>query len=152
DRRTKQSHAAGNYRRSASVCDCVRRPCSMKRLLLVYNPHSGRPRDRHRAVSLMGDALSRRGVHVEARSTAAPGDATRLSHDALQSGVDVIIAHGGDGTVNEVLQPLVGGTTPLAVWPGGTANVLGRELGLPTDVDGAADMIARGHTRRVSVG
>ncbi len=120
--------------------------------LLIYNPHSGRPRDRHRAASQMVDALRRRGLRVEARATAAPGDATRLSRDALGAGVETVIVHGGDGTVNEALQPLVGGTTSLAVWPGGTANLVAKELGLPGDVDRAADMIAAGQTRRVSVG
>src|SRR5262249_22702449 len=115
--------------------------------VLIYNPHSGRHRGRRRAVLAMIDALNRRGLHVEARPSAAPGDATRLSREALQAGIDLIIAHGGDGSVNEVLQPLVGGMTPLAVWPRGTANVLGKELGLPRDIEGAANMIASGRTR-----
>jgi diacylglycerol kinase family enzyme len=44
---------------------------------------------------------------------------------------------GGDGIVNEALQPPVGGITPLAVWPGGTANVLAKELALPRDLERA---------------
>src|SRR5437016_2290273 len=60
---------------------------------------------------------------------------TRLSHDALAAGAKMIVAHGGDGTVNEVMLPLVGGATPLAFWPGGTANVLARELGLPRSLE-----------------
>jgi diacylglycerol kinase family enzyme len=98
----------------------------------------------------MVQALERRGLRAEARATAAPGDAMRLSRDARDAGVETIVVHGGDGTINEVLQPLVGGTTPLAVWPGGTANVLAKELELPTDLDRVADMVAAGRTRRVS--
>jgi diacylglycerol kinase (ATP) len=64
----------------------------------------------------------------------------------------MIVVHGGDGTVNEAMQSLVGGQTPLAVWPGGTANVLMRELTLPRALERVATMIARGRTRRVSVG
>ena len=96
--------------------------------------------------------LQRRGLTVEAQATAAPGDAVRLSRDALAAGVSMIVVHGGDGTINEALQPLVGGATPLAVWPGGTANVLARELGLPRSLERVVDMIASGRTRRVSVG
>jgi diacylglycerol kinase (ATP) len=103
-------------------------------------------------VSQMVELLQRRGLHVEAHATAAPGDATRLSREALATGVDMIVVHGGDGTINEALQPLVGGPTPLAVWPGGTANVLARELDLPGDLERVADMIAAGSTRRVSLG
>jgi diacylglycerol kinase family enzyme len=50
------------------------------------------------------------------------------------------------------MQPLVGGTTPLDVWPGGTANLLAKELAVPGDLDRVADMIAASRTRRVSVG
>ncbi len=120
--------------------------------VIIYNPGSGRRRGRHQAVSQMVELLQPRGLSVEPRATAAPGDATRLSRDALAAGVQTIVVHGGDGTVNEALQPLVGGPTPLAVWPGGTANVLARELALPGDLEGVADMIAAGRTRRVSVG
>jgi diacylglycerol kinase (ATP) len=120
--------------------------------VIIYNPNSGRRRDRRRSVAQMVERLQRRGVRVESRATGAPGDATRLSREASAAGVHMIVVHGGDGTVNEAMQPLVGGTTPLAVWAGGTANVLARELGLPRDLGSIADMIVTGRTRRVSVG
>jgi diacylglycerol kinase (ATP) len=100
----------------------------------------------------MVDALRRRGIGANALGTEAPGDATRLSREALAAGARTIVVHGGDGTVNEAMQPLVGGPIPLAVWPGGTANVLAKELGLPRELEKVADMIAVGRTRRVSVG
>ncbi len=119
---------------------------------IIYNPGSGRGRGRVRSVSRMVQMLQRRGLGVESRATAVPGDATWLARDAVAAGAQLIVVHGGDGTVNEAMQPLVGGSTPLAVWPGGTANVLARELGLPRRLDRVADMIAEGRTRRVSVG
>ena len=63
-----------------------------------------------------------------------------------------MIVHGGDGTVNEAVQALVGTPTPLAVWPGGTSNVLARELELPGTLDLMARVIVTGAIRRVSVG
>jgi len=124
----------------------------MGRLALVYNPGSGRRRERSAAVSRMVAALARRGISAEAHATEAPGDATRLVREALAAGAEAIVIHGGDGSVNEALQPLVGGDTPLAVWPGGTANVLARELGLPADIERVAALIASARVRRVSVG
>jgi YegS/Rv2252/BmrU family lipid kinase len=100
----------------------------------------------------MVDLLRHRGLTVEAHATATPGDATRLSSEALAAGAEMIVVHGGDGTVNEAMQPLVRSSTPLAVWPGGTANVLARVLGLPRGLEQVAGMIADGRTRRVSVG
>ena len=124
----------------------------MKSCVLIYNPGSGRPRRRHHAVSEMATLLTRRGLRVVTSATSAPGDATRLCRDALTAGVDMIVVHGGDGTVNEAMQPLVNGSTPLCVWPGGTANVLAREVSLPRDREQVADMIVGARTRRVSVG
>ena len=103
--------------------------------VVINNPDAGRRRGRPDAVSRLVDLLRRRGLRVDAWATAAPGDATQLSRDALTAGVEMIIVHGGDGTVNEVMQPLVEGATPLAVWPGGTANVLARELELPRTLE-----------------
>ncbi len=99
--------------------------------LLIYNPGSGQRRTRFDSVLRMVDALRQRGVSVTTQVTAAPGDATRLAAEAVAAKVDVVLVHGGDGTVNEALQSLAGGETPLAVWPGGTANVLALEVGLP---------------------
>jgi diacylglycerol kinase (ATP) len=124
----------------------------MERLALIYNPAAGPCRDHDRAVRRMLDALRRRGINAEAYRTGAPGDATRLSQEALEAGAPTIIVYGGDGTVNEAMQPLVGGPIPLAVWPGGTASVLARELGLPRDLERVADMIAARRVKRVSVG
>ena len=124
----------------------------MERLTVIYNPGSGRRRRRERSVSTVLDALRRRGICAEAHRTEAPGDATRLARAAIEAGAQTIVVHGGDGTVNEAMQPLVGTPMPLALWPGGTANVLARELDLPYGLDEVADMIAARRVRRVSVG
>jgi YegS/Rv2252/BmrU family lipid kinase len=100
----------------------------------------------------MVDALRARGITVTPQVTTGPADATRLTATALEARTELIIIHGGDGTVNEAMQVLVGTSTPLAVWPGGTSNVLARELDLPGGIELLADMFAAGRTRRVSVG
>ena len=89
---------------------------------------------------------------VSPRTTAGPDDATRLTAEAVARGAELVIVHGGDGTVNEALQALVGTDVPLALWPGGTSNVLAHERGLPGNLDRLAGITAAGSTRRVSVG
>jgi diacylglycerol kinase (ATP) len=100
----------------------------------------------------MVDALRTRGITVTPQVTTGPADATRLTAAALEARTELIIIHGGDGTVNEAMQVLAGTSTPLGVWPGGTSNVLARELDLPGGIDLLADVFAAGRTRRVSVG
>lgn len=124
----------------------------LRSAVLVHNPGSGQRRDRFHSVTRMVDALRVRGVTVTPQVTAGPADATRLAAAAVAARVDLVIVHGGDGTVNEAMQMMVGTTTPLAVWPGGTSNVLARELGLPGSLEVMADVIATGQMRRVSVG
>ena len=119
---------------------------------LIHNPSSGRGRSRFDTVARLIDGLHDRGVSVTPHVTAAPGDATRLAAQAVAERAEVVLVHGGDGTVNEALQSLIGGPTSLAVWPGGTSNVLAREIALPADAERVADMVAAGCTRRVSVG
>jgi YegS/Rv2252/BmrU family lipid kinase len=122
----------------------------MRSCVIISNPGAGgraRP-----SLPRIAEALDRRGLAVRWRLTAGPGDATRLAGEAVASGAELIVVHGGDGTVNEALQPLVGGATALAVWPAGTSNVLARELGLPRDFQRLADTVAAGRLRRVSVG
>jgi YegS/Rv2252/BmrU family lipid kinase len=118
----------------------------------VYNPGSGQSLDRFHSVTRMVDALRTRGITATPHVTSGPHDATRLTAAAVEARVDLVIVHGGDGTVNEAMQVLVGTSTPLAVWPGGTSNVLAREIGLPGGLELLADVIAGERTRRVSVG
>ncbi len=75
-----------------------------------------------------------------------------LAAEAVERGVDVVLVCGGDGTVNEAAQSLIGAETALAVWPGGTANVLASELRLPRSPEGLADLIAAGSILTISVG
>ena len=96
--------------------------------------------------------LEDRGIDVEARATVGPGDATRLVSEAVTAGADIIISYGGDGTLNEVIQGMAGSSAALAVWPGGTANVVARDLGVPSDITHLAGMIATGKTRRIALG
>ena len=121
--------------------------------VLISNPNAGRGgKQRAHEVARFCESLKRRGVEVEALNTCGPNDATRLATSVARDGARDVIVSGGDGTINEALQGLVGTGARLAVWPRGTANVLARELKLPFDAERAAEVIARGQSKPVYVG
>lgn len=122
------------------------------RATIIYNPMSGRPGRRAENVSEMTRLLSQRGIESDARATSGPDHAARLAKEALGEGAGIIVSYGGDGTLNEVIQEMAGADTSLAVWPGGTSNVVARDLGVPFRIEQIADMIAARKTRRIALG
>jgi diacylglycerol kinase family enzyme len=107
-----------------------------KRMLIIVNPYATTVSDRLR--NLVVYALQGR-FEVEAISTQARGHATELSRDAADAGYDVVVAFGGDGTLNEVANGLAGSELPVSVLPGGSTNVVCRTLGIPNDVVDATE-------------
>lgn len=124
----------------------------MSSAVLIFNPKTGKYASRRPSVAELGARLSSKGIKAEIVTTGGPGDATRIAAAAGRNGTRSVIVSGGDGTINEALQGLVGTKVRLAILPRGTANVLARELELPLDIDAAAEVIARGNTRRIHVG
>jgi len=100
---------------------------------LIYNPLAG-AWDAHRAIDRIQSQLTKRGWTVEAKATERQGDATKLARQAAEAHCDAAIVAGGDGTVNEAVNGLVGSETALGVLPIGTVNVWARQLGLPHSV------------------
>lgn len=103
----------------------------MRRVALIYNPASGQYSSKRAA--LVGKVLAmlrKAGVEADALETDAPGSARALAKAAALNRYDTILACGGDGTVHEVLQCLVGTDVALGVVPLGTANALAQNLGL----------------------
>lgn len=90
-----------------------------------------------------------KGHHVEPSVTLEPGDATAMTRAAAHAGADVVVALGGDGTVNEVVNGLDGFDTPLGLIPAGTANDFASQVGIPRDADHAMDVILRRKPVRV---
>jgi YegS/Rv2252/BmrU family lipid kinase len=124
-----------------------------RKAILISNPKTGRYASRRLpAIEDTCSLLCSRGLNVELVETTGPGDATRLAAEAERKGVSDVLVAGGDGTINETLQGLVGTSARLGILPRGTANVLACELGLPLECHAAADVIAQGKTRRVHVG
>lgn len=125
---------------------------SFSRIAVIYNPNAGRPRERRASIERFASLLRKAGREVITFPTQRPGHGTELARLAVEQGCDLVVAHGGDGTMNEVLQSLVNVDATLGFWPGGTANVLAAELHFPTIVDEVVKRILRGRVQRVTVG
>ena len=111
-----------------------------RRMLVIVNPYATTVSDRLR--NLVVYALGSRYA-VEAIDTQERGHATQICREAAREGYDVVVAFGGDGTVNEAANGLVGSRTPLTALPGGSTNVWGRTLGIPNDVVDATEHLLR---------
>jgi len=124
-----------------------------KRMLIIVNPYATTVSDRLR--HLVVYALQGR-FDVDAVDTEARGHAVELCREAAHEGYDVVVAFGGDGTVNEAANGLLGSATPLTCLPGGSANVFARMLGIPGDlVDATEHLLAMAddwRVRRVDLG
>lgn len=115
---------------------------------IIYNPTSGTYRPE--TLDRIQRALFEAGVRSVAIGTSYAGHAPDLSR-AL-AGTDRVACFSGDGTMNEVASGLIGRNLPLAFLPGGTANVMAHELGLPMDPVRAALALLRGRPRAVYPG
>lgn len=120
--------------------------------LVVYNPTAGARR--RRRVEAVLDGLGQLRCGYELFRTNAPGDAEEIVRRAGDSGFDLIIAAGGDGTINEIANGLstAAAPLPLAILPLGTANVLAAEIGLPATPKAVLATIAGGRIRSIRLG
>jgi diacylglycerol kinase (ATP) len=121
--------------------------------ILITNPLAGRHRLRKAADTIeLCKKLEAYNLHIEVINTLGPRDATRVVQQAARDGIETVIVSGGDGTINEALQGIVGSHMRLAIWPTGTANVLARELKIPFNIDQLAQAIALGKTQSIYIG
>jgi len=121
--------------------------------LVVINPVSGPPRARPtNAGALARQILGRHGLAVDVAVTTARGDARRLTEQARDAGIRLVVAWGGDGTINEVAGALAFSDVQMGIVPGGSGNGLARDLGLPLDPARALEVVATGRERRIDAG
>jgi diacylglycerol kinase (ATP) len=125
----------------------------LKEAVLIYNPVAGgKPSRRERHLLEAVPVLEKAGIAAQLTPTTAPGTAGRLARAAIERGVKLILACGGDGTIHEVINGMIPGDAMLGVLPGGTANIFARELGMPVDPLRAARVIHNWTPRRIAVG
>ncbi len=125
----------------------------MRRVALIYNPASGQYSARRKAaIEQVLAVLREAGAEADAFVTETPGSATTHAQGAVRAGFDTILACGGDGTVHEVLQGIVGTEVALGVVPLGTANALAANLGLVGSPAKAARRLLAAERVRIPVG
>jgi YegS/Rv2252/BmrU family lipid kinase len=117
----------------------------MDDILVIFNPAARS--ERARGFLRRIEALPR----ARLQPTTAPGDARRFAHEGAKGGARMVVAAGGDGTINDVVNGLAGSNVALGILPIGTMNVFASELGLPSDLDEAWEIIEAGHTRTIDM-
>lgn len=122
----------------------------MKKIVWIVNPAS-RPGKVKRSIPAVTDYLKSRGLDVEVALTERAGDPIPIAMDAAER-ADAILVAGGDGTVSEILNALIGKPVPLGLIPLGTTNVFARELGIPFDPVAAARAFVEGTPRKYDLG
>jgi len=121
-----------------------------QKIFLIINKYAGH-KEGASAVDLVIPYLQKKGNLVEYSFTNHPGHATELAQKAVADKYDLVVAVGGDGTVNEVAQALVGAGTPMGVIPMGSGNGLARELGISMDIKKSRKTLIEGKNLELDV-
>jgi diacylglycerol kinase (ATP) len=125
---------------------------SAKRAVIIYNPVARTLARSHHLLQRTIEALEEQGIAATLVGTTGPGKAAAQARRQIDNGCDLILAAGGDGTINEVANGMMHSGIPLGIIPGGTANVLAHEIRLPIDMLGAARAISKMIPTRMAMG
>lgn len=125
----------------------------MRKARLIYNPTSGREEMKRRLADVL-QRLDSAGIETSCHATTGEGDATLAAAEAVDRGYDLIIAAGGDGTLNEVINGMAEkeNIPPLGVFPLGTTNDFARALGISKNWEDYCDLVIRNETRPIDLG
>ncbi|OEF99249.1 lipid kinase [Vulcanibacillus modesticaldus] len=125
----------------------------MKRARLIYNPTSGREEIKRNLPDIL-DILESYGIETSCHQTKGNGDATIAAKEAVERGFDIVIAAGGDGTLYEVINGIVGmeHRPQMGIIPAGTTNDFARALRIPRDFKNAAKIIGTQHSKVIDIG
>jgi diacylglycerol kinase (ATP) len=126
-----------------------------RRIRVLWNPSSGRkggiPTNRASRETIL-ELMARHGLGDELYETGSEDEATELARDAVGQGYDVVVAAGGDGSIGLLGRQLLGTRTALGILPLGSVMNIPRMIGLPRDLEEAAQVLRAGHLRQIDVG
>jgi diacylglycerol kinase (ATP) len=129
----------------------------LQNALLIHNPKAGDGgRGRERQIDEARHIFASGGIDADLAETTGPGHATEIAARAAAENRGLVIACGGDGTLNEIVNGLAtqanGHRVPLALLPGGTANILAKELDIPWNIPRAAQKLVHGQVKDIALG
>ena len=126
-----------------------------RRIRVLWNPHSGRKGGvptNSASRDTLEDLMARHGLGSDLHETRSEPEALESARDAVAHGYDVVVAAGGDGTVRSVAGELLGARSALGILPLGSVMNVARMIGLPRDLEGAAEILDTGRARPMDVG
>ena len=129
----------------------------LQNALMIHNPNAGNGgHGRRRLLDQARHIFASRGIDADLAETTGPGHATEIAARAAAENRGLVIACGGDGTLNEIVNGLAahqnGHRVPLALLPGGTANILAKELDIPWNIPKAAEKLVHGTVKEIALG
>ena len=117
----------------------------IKYIHVIINPAAGKD---EAILPVINSAMKEAGIKWEGLITHKAGDGIEFAKAAVKEKVDAIAVYGGDGTVMEAISGMMGSDIPLVILPGGSANVMATELGIPMDLKEACALLAQGHLKK----
>jgi YegS/Rv2252/BmrU family lipid kinase len=130
---------------AASTGGEVKRTVPYRRIHVVINPVSGKDQP---IINVLNKVFGRYDIDWEISITRKYGDATAFARKAAEDGFDLVAGYGGDGTQHEIANGVMGTGAIMGVLPGGTGNGFGNELGIPTTLKEAVELLCTSHNRR----
>ena len=123
----------------------------IKNICIIINPAAGIGES---ILPVINASMKEAGIKWEALITHQAGDAIQFAKAAVKEGIDALAVYGGDGTLREAISGLIGSEIPLVILPGGSANVMATELGIPSDLKEACMLLSHGplETKTIDVG
>ena len=112
---------------------------------VIINPSSGKPQP---ILHTINETFRAHNLNWRGHLTYQYGDATQFARQAVADGADMVVVYGGDGTVLEVVNGVMGSDVPVGIIPGGTGNAVATELGISRDIEKAAELICTSQNRR----
>lgn len=123
-----------------------------RRVKLIVNPGAGKAADGGNNVKLVTGYLEKNDFKVDVAWAKPKEEATPIARRAVKDGYKIVIAMGGDGTIEAVMRGMVSRKARLGIVPTGTQNNIAKSLGIPEDLEEACALIASGNTRKLDMG
>lgn len=122
------------------------------RIKLITNPGAGNSEEAPEKLNTVVEILTKNGYKVDVVFSHPKEEATPVARRAVKKGYGIVVAMGGDGTIEAVMRGMIGGKTRLGIIPAGTANNIAKSLDIPSDLEGACALIASENTRKLDFG